>query len=111
LSWNGIPSIQGNIHDPDLDVDYFELVLPPASPGATIALQVWSTGDTDIEGALFDSDLTPNVDSPLIYSDDDGHGFNIHIIYTLDRWERVTYYVGIAGWEAGPYTLHFSINP
>lgn len=109
LSWDGATLVQGNISNTQTDVDYFELVLPSASPGATIVLHVWSTGNTDVEGALFSGDMPPPGNSALAYSDDEGVGYNFDFTYTLDRWESVTYYVGVAGFDTGPYTVNFTI--
>lgn len=80
------------------DFDYFRLEI-----GETVALTVWTSGDTDTYGTLFDAD-----GASLETDDDDGSGTNFEIEREL---EAGTYFVEVRGFSAsttGSYRLNAS---
>ena len=90
--------------NPAGDVDWLRIEVP-----AYGTLQVWTTGDTDTFGALYDADgnfLAENDDI-----DFDAGDYNFEIIYDVSPG---TYYLKVEGFtapdfgifETGPYDLH-----
>ena len=93
------------------DWDYYMLDLPAVTPGDSLDLRVWSTGDTDTIGLLTvrsnDSDNTLSV---LVRSDDidPAANKNFELTHTLDP--GVAYYVVVRGNDTGEYKVHFLVN-
>ena len=79
------------------DWDYFRIDLTEYG-----SLTIYSTGDEDFYGYLYDSGCTV-----ITEDDDSGSGYNFHIVWTLTTG---TYYVAVkhTGYlgTTGPYTLH-----
>jgi len=84
----------GNIGEPG-DKDYFKIVVPSAG-----ALTITTIGDTNIEGALYDSS-----GNSVSYNDDDGVNSNFKILKLL---RAGTYYIKVEGDsydDIGAYSL------
>ena len=80
------------------DLDYFRLEI-----GEAVALTVWTSGNTDTYGTLFDAD-----GSSLETDDDDGSATNFEIERELDEG---TYFIEVRGFSAsttGSYRLNAS---
>ena len=78
------------------DEDYFEIPVPTDG----FRLSVFTEGDTDTYGTLFDRNGVS-----LSSDDDSGEAFNFHIVQVLDAG---TYYLSIAGFfgdDTGDYSL------
>ena len=77
------------------DEDYFEIPVPTDG----FRLGVFTEGDTDTHGTLFDRNGVS-----LSSDDDSGEAFNFHIVQALDAG---TYYLSISGFfgDTGDYSL------
>ena len=90
-------SDEGRI-DPNNDIDMFKLDLSGESEPTTV--RIYTTGDLDSVGRLFDSD------GSILASNDDYDGYNFQIVETLPSG---IYYVSVQSYfnsKIGDYTLH-----
>lgn len=88
----------------EADTDFFKLDLPAVSPGDSLDLHVWSTGNTRKWGFL--STDGGGREGERLYTQ--FPFVNFEFSYVLDPEE--TYYVAVQGSTQGSYEVHFVIR-